>query len=115
MLTKISSIYLYTGIQVPAIPNSDSSKAKAHMDEILEGKYIWLNYADPNQFSQVFEPISTWFFANIDGTMNVERFPFVIYTEEHDDLDSAYWPRIILYGLDEIKEAGLEALYQLGR
>jgi len=67
------------------------------------------------------EPLRTWRFANkvTDtnkyGTFDFQEFPFLIYTEVHDDLSPSQYPKIVLYGYDEIVDSNILELYQLGR
>jgi hypothetical protein len=111
-ITKIDDIYLYTDLSWDPSEVSESVDAKAFLDA-CGLTYIHLNYADPEQHPFVFDPLSSWSFS--DGSHKIETFPFVIYTEIHDDLSPAKYPKVLLYGLDEIENSNLTELYQLGR
>jgi hypothetical protein len=111
-IIKIDDIYLYTDIQEEKNEQTESVDAKAFMDS-LDIKYTNLNYPIPEEHHLNFVPLGTWVFA--DGQHVFEKFPFVIYTEIHDDLSPAYYPRVLLYGLNEIKDSNLLELYSLGR
>lgn len=112
-ITKIDSVYLYTDLTWAEDEVSDSVDAKKYLED--NGvEFIHLNYADPAQHEAALAPLRTWLFA--DGQhQEISNFPLVIYTEVHDDMESAYYPKVLLYGLDAIKESNLTDLYQLGR
>jgi hypothetical protein len=46
---------------------------------------------------------------------SLDEFPFVVYTEVHDDIDTEFQPKVIIYGLDAIKQSNIATLYKLGR
>ena len=45
----------------------------------------------------------------------IQAFPFVIYTECDYSQPMHTWPKVLVYGADAIKSAGLSDLYKLGR
>lgn len=113
-ITKIDSIYLYTDLTWAEGEVSDSTKAQKYLDD--NGiQYIHLNYADPTQHEAALAPLRTWLFS--DGLLHeeIKAFPLVIYTECHDDMESAMYPKVLLYGLDAIKDSNITDLYELGR
>jgi hypothetical protein len=112
-ITKIDSIYLYTNLTWAEDEVSDSVEAKKYLED--NGvQFIHLNYADPVQHEAALAPLRTWLFA--DGQHEeITEFPLVIYSEVHDDLETAFYPKVLLYGLDAIKDSTLTDLYQLGR
>jgi hypothetical protein len=131
-ITKIEQIYLYTDqvfegvtvptppdkidmadIDVPAPADNDSAKAIAWLAEHGITDYVNLNYGDPSTHADCFTPLNTWPF--IGKTEDIAAFPFVYYTEVHDDLPANSMPMVLLYGLDAIKNSNLSDLYQLGK
>lgn len=112
-ITKIDSIYLYTDLTWAEDEVSDSVEARKYLDD--NGvEYIHLNYADPTQHEAALSPLRTWLFT--DGLHEeINEFPLVIYSEVHDDIPSALYPKVLLYGLDAIKDSNITDLYQLGR
>jgi hypothetical protein len=111
-ISKIDAIYLYTDMTWEEGEKTDSTQARAYLD--AEGvEYILLNYADPAQHEDATSPLRTWGF--IDGYHDIKAFPFVIYTEVHDDMSMTKWPKVLLYGLDAIIESNISDLYKLGR
>jgi hypothetical protein len=111
-IIKIDDIYLYTDIQEENNEQTESVNARAFMDS-LGINYTNLNYSDTFQHDLNFIALSTWIF--IDGQYEIKSFPFVIYTEIHDDLSPANYPKVLLYGLNEINDSNLLELYTLGR
>ena len=111
-ITKIEQIYLYTD-QVPDAENTDSTKAIAWFAEQGITDFVNLNYADASVHQDCFTPLNTWSF--IGKTEDIAAFPFVYYTEVHDDLPANSMPMVLLYGLDAIKNSNLSDLCQLGK
>jgi len=106
-LTKIDDIYLYTGLTASA---NNSYAAKKWFDE--QGiEYIFMHYGNEAEHASLFAALDTWW----PGEHTFTDFPFVVYTEIHDDLSPRNYPRICLYGLDNIVNSNLPQLYQLGR
>lgn len=111
-ITKIDDIYLYTDLDWTPDQIGESVDAKSYMDT-TGINYIHLNYADPAQHHDAISPLNSWGFS--DGSHTIDKFPFIIYTEIHDDLSPSAYPRVLLYGLEAIKNSNLVELYQLGR
>lgn len=114
MLIRIDDIHLYTNIDWLATNPGDSHEAKDFMDS-LGIEYTNLNYADPEQWPEVFSSLRWWDFANIDGFHDFQDFPFLILTEVHDNLSPSRYPRRLYVGLDEIKDSGIAEQYLIGR
>lgn len=114
-MTKIDAIYLYTDFQWDSNEVTESTEAKKFLDD--NGiQYTLLNYAIKEDHENCLAPLRSWAFSNIEGgTHSFEKFPFVIYTEVHDDLPIDQMPRVLLFGIDAIKESNIVELYQLGR
>ena len=93
---------------------TDSAKAIQWLAENGITDYVNLNYADPSVHADCFAPLNTWYFENC-GNHTFTAFPFLYYTEVHDDRPVNQMPIILHYGLDEIKNSNLIELYQLGR
>jgi hypothetical protein len=112
-LQKIDDIFLYTDLNWDPKEQSDSVEAKKWMDS-LGIKYEHLNYADKREHDKnVHAPLRTWMFTR--GRHSFGSFPFVIYTEVHDDLSPARYPRVLHFGLEEIISSNLAEIYKLGR
>lgn len=118
-IVKIEQIYLYTD-QVfdtetktfgPA--DSDSAKALAWFAEQGITDFVNLNYSDPSVHADCFAPLNSWPF--IGKTEDISAFPFVYYTEVHDDLPANSMPMVLLCGLDAIQNSNLSDLCQLGK
>ena len=78
-------------------------------------KYTVLNYPGDTAYNPgPLENLSTWEFAN-GRRIDFQAYPFIIYTEMHDDLPINDWPKVCLYGRDEIFNSNIIELYQLGR
>lgn len=109
MLTRIADIQLYMGL-TPEV--ADCYAAKTFLESV-QVKYTPYMYTDPAQHAANFEAISSW---KLEGAPEVlDKFPFVIYTEIHDDLEPSQYPRKCIYGLDAIKSSGIAELYKTGR
>lgn len=131
-IVRIEQIYLYTDqvfnservdpapgsgdpvtASPPVVAESDSAKAIAWFAEQGITDYVNLNYGDPASHADCFAPLNSWEF--IGKKQDIASFPFVYYTEVHDDRPVNAMPMVLLYGLDEIKNSNLSALYQLGK
>lgn len=118
-IVKIEQIYLYTDqvfdteTRLPVVPDSDSAKAIAWFAEQGITDFVNLNYGDPAAHEDCFAPLNTWSFHG--KTEEITAFPFVYYTEVHDDLPANNMPMVLLYGLDAIQNSNLSDLYQLGK
>jgi hypothetical protein len=117
-IIRIEQIYLYTdqtyNEQGLVDPNTDSAKAIQWLADNDITDYVNLNYGDPAFHPDCFAPLNSWYFENC-GNHTFTGFPFLYYTEVHDDKPVNQMPMILLYGLDEIKNSTLSELYQLGK
>ena len=111
-IQKIDSIYLYTDMTWAPGETGPSVEARDHMDS-LGVPYTLMNYADPEQHEAALDPLRDWPMIGMPDAL--EAFPFVIYTEVHDDIEADSQPRVILYGVDAIKQSNVATLYKLGR
>lgn len=101
MIEKIRKIYLY------ADDTKSSADAKKWLDDNkVPYEYLW--YGDKTQHPEVFNAINTWTFGN---AVKVNKFPFVIYNEMHDNGDVVIQ---CLHGLNNIKSSNLVELLELG-
>jgi hypothetical protein len=133
-IVKIEQIHLYTdqvfiaqpesqppeavepitvNASVVADIDSDSAKAIAWFAEQGITDFTHLNYGDPAAHADCFAPLNTWPF--LGKTEDIAAFPFVYYTEVHDDLPANNMPMVLLYGLDAIQNSNLSDLCQLGK
>ena len=106
-LIKIDDVFLYTGLSETA---TDSYNAKKWIDE--QGiKYEFMHYGDEIQHAELFAALSTWW----PDQPAITAFPFIVYTEIHDDLSPRNYPKVCIRGLAAIQESTLPQLYKLGR
>ncbi len=110
MLTKIDDIHLYTCDAIT--PNTECAAAVQYFADNSVIDYTLLNYADPTQHADCLAPINTWWH---NGEPEVTGFPFVIYTEIHDNLPPSRYPLVAIQGLDNITNSTFAEIYQLGR
>ena len=115
-ISKIDDICLYTNI----VWEEDKATYQDCFDAIqyfADNGIIQisnLNYGDHSQIDACINPLRSWQFK--DGMhSDISSFPFVIYTECDYSAPMNTWPRVLVYGLDAIKAAGLPDLYKLGR
>ena len=106
-IIKIEKIYLYTD------QTDDSANALSWFAENEITDFVNLNYPDPTTHQNCFNPLNTWTFA--DGLHTFTAFPFVHYTEVHDDLPEYNMPVVLLKDLSSITSSNLAELYKLGR
>ena len=106
-LTKIDDIFLYTGFNESA---TTSYQAKKWLDA-QNIKYEFMHYGAEDEHQMLFDSLNTWWPDKHVFT----DFPFVIYTEVHDDLSPRNYPKVCLMGLDNIVNSNLVDLYKLGR
>jgi hypothetical protein len=108
MITGITNIYLYT----KDVFNEKSScfKAKKFLDD-NQISYVNLNYPDSSQHEELLSAVSSWW----RGEIEVKAFPFLHYTEVHEDLDPSQYPIEILRGLTQIRNSNLAELNLLGK
>lgn len=100
-ITKIEEVHLYTA---EAVDNqAEMIKAKAFMDK-SEIPYINLNYNDAATLQEILDNVNTWWARPDINLPPVERFPFLTYTEVHDDIPARYSPVKYKQGLAEIED-----------
>jgi len=107
-IVKIEEVYLYSSdITDDAAENT---AAAAFMDHsgISFGKLL---YNDVEQCQSVLDAVNTWWNEDRynNGTLYAPKlepatkYPFLVYTEVHDDLPARYSPVRYVQGLDAIK------------
>ena len=106
-LIKIDDVDLYTGFTASA---ADCYAAKKWLDE-QNITYTLMNYADDSQHNDLFNALNTWW----PNQHTFTDFPFVIYTEIHDDLSPKNYPKVCIQGLADIQASNLPQLWKLGR
>jgi len=108
-LTRIDDIQLYMGMTADA---AECYEVKKYLQD--NGiKFETYMYADDSQHAQLFSSLGTW---NMQGAPTViSKFPFVIYTEVHDDLSPSKYPRICIYGLTDLSTSDIQTKYKIGR
>lgn len=113
-LSKIDGICLYTGIdwENPTGFSVEFDCLQYFKDNgIVDFQH--LNYHADHQ-AECLASLQNWMF--VDGQHpEIQAFPFVIYTECDYSQPMHTWPRVLVYGADAIKTAGLYDLYKLGR
>lgn len=111
-IVKIDDLYLYSSFAKDVVA---SFQAKKYLEEngLIENRdYVHLIYNNSEDHDMIFSNLGTWDF--VDGRHAFSSFPFLIYTEIHDDLKPSQFPKIVRKGVDEIK-AGIAELFKLGR
>lgn len=121
MLTRIDDLYLYTNIDFQSGDIQMSHMAQKFFEE-ADVPVVLMNYNGSEAVLEAaLEPLRTWTFSNMIsdtnkyGRFDLQEFPFLIYTEIHDDLPPSQYPKVLLYGYDEIVDSNILELYQLGR
>jgi hypothetical protein len=121
LLVRIDDIHLYTNIDWASGDLQVSHMAQKFFEE-NDMPVILMNYnGSPEILEAALEPLRTWRFenkiseTNKYGLFDLQEFPFLIYTEVHDDIPPSKFPRILLYGYDEIVDSNILELYKLGR
>jgi hypothetical protein len=102
---KIEEVYLYT---TDTLDNPvENIQAQAFMEN--SGiPYIRMYYNDPEQVNEVINIMNKWW--NREGlpeyaiSPNIEKMPYVVYTEVHDDIPARLSPIRYLAGIDDIKK-----------
>ena len=112
-IVKIEEIYLYfSGATDDAAENI---QAAAFMDH--SGiPYTKLLYGDAAQCAEVLTAVNTWWTLERDfapALPPVTKYPFLVFTEVHDNVPASYSPVRYLEGLDAIKTfADIYATYR---
>ena len=99
-LVKIEEVYLYTAEGVD--DQAEMIRAKAFMDS--SGiPYIHLSYNDINVTQEVLTNINTWWERPDINLPPIEHYPFITYTEVHDDIPARYSPVKYKQGIADIE------------
>lgn len=99
-IVRIEEIYLY--VTQYGDNAAENIEASAFMDHSgLEYTRLWYN--DPAQHEEVLNAITSWVTSPASGCQPVTKFPFLVYTEVHDDRPARSSPIKVLQGIDEIK------------
>lgn len=99
-IVRIEEVYLYaTQYGDNAVENIEASAFMDHSG--IEYTRLWYN--DPAQHPDVLSSITSWVTSPGSGCEPVTKFPFLVYTEVHDDRPARSSPIKRLQGIDEIK------------
>lgn len=99
-LVKIEEVYLYTKDGFQDVP--EMLKAKAFMDK-TGIPYTHLNYNDQGGAEETLRSVNTWWSRPDINLPPVEKYPFITYTEVHDDIPARYSPVKYKQGLENIE------------
>jgi len=106
-IVKIDDVYLYANEYEET---SECYEAKKWLeDNGIEHEFMYYGEAEAHQ--RLFESAS----INWPDQPPLNKFPFLVYTEIHDNLRPSQYPQVCLRSLEEIKNSNLELLYKLGR
>lgn len=98
-VVKLEEIYLYTSDM--ADNAADQIAAQSFMDH--SGiPYTRLMYSSQEQHESVLVIVNTWLSPN-SGLPPVTDYPFLVYTEVHDDIPARQSPVKYLQGVEAIK------------
>ncbi len=109
-LTKIVDCYLYSGF-------TEEAQACSDLKIWLENNNIdfqFLFYADNSQHEAVFTALNSWW-PKLEPENKLDKFPIFVYTEVHDDLTPAKYPRKFFKSVTEIQASDFLTQYLLGR
>ena len=99
-VVKIEEVYLYTS---EASANAaENIQAKAFMDHSTI-PFTNLFYNDQTQLEEVLSSINTWWTRPDINLPPITEFPFITYTEVHDDIPARFSPVKYLAGIEAIK------------
>lgn len=100
-IVKIEEVYLYdTQCGDNAVENLEAAAFMDHSG--IEYTRLWYN--DPSQHEAVLSSVNSWVTSPMSGSMPpITGFPFLVYTEVHDDRPARSSPVKYLQGLDAIK------------
>lgn len=107
-IMKLEEIYLYTSDVVENA--AENIQAKAFMDH--SGiTYTNLTYNNLEHTNEVINTVNTWWTNNNPLTQRdpLTKYPFLVYTEVHDNIPARWSPIKALEGLENIKN--FPALY----
>lgn len=98
-LVKIEEVFLYVATtENPA----ENLEAVAFMDH-SNIPYVKLQYNDSEQLPNVLAAVNTWWDRPDVNLPPLTGFPFLVYTEVHDNILARHSPVKYLAGLDNIK------------
>lgn len=106
MIKGIKDVYLYTGSVQKTSAQSTAAKEWLETNGVA---FTHLHYADKDAHKEIFSAVMTWW----QNKYVINAFPFLIYTEVHDDIEEALSPRVLLQGLGAIKNSNLLELLAL--
>lgn len=99
-IVKIEEVFLYTSEYVgDAIQNI---QANAFMEK-SGVPYTKLFYNELNQSNEVLNTVNTWFARPDVNLPPLETYPFIVYTEVHDDIPARYSPVKYVSGKENIE------------
>jgi hypothetical protein len=100
-IVKIEEVYLYaTQYGDNAAENIEAGAFMDHSG--IDYTRLWYN--DPVQHTDVIAAINSWVTSPMSGSMDpITKFPFLVYTEVHDDRPARSSPVKYLEGIDAIK------------
>ena len=99
-IVKIEEVFLYAAMSGTDV--AENLEAVAFMDH--SGiQYVKLQYNDAEQLSAVLSAVNSWWQRPDMARDPVTKFPFVVYTEVHDNIPARHSPVRCLEGLEAIK------------
>lgn len=89
-IVKIEEVFIYVSVSSVDDP-VENAKALAAIDHsgIPFGKLI---YSDPEQRQMIFDSVNSWWCRDPYNLEPVNSFPFITYTEVHDDIPARSSP-----------------------
>lgn len=101
-IMKLEEIYLYTSDVAENL--AENIRAKAFMDHsgII---YTNLSYNSLEHTNEVINTVNTWWTTNNPATQRdpLTKYPFLVYTEVHDDIPARWSPVKALEGAENIE------------
>jgi len=99
-IVKIEEVFLYTATATTNV--AENLEAVAFMDH--SGiQYTKLQYNDAEQLPAVLSAVNTWWDRPDMAREPLTGFPFLVYTEVHDDIAARHSPVRCLDGIEKIK------------
>lgn len=99
-VVKIEEVTLYVATPVSNV--TENLEAVGFMDH--SGiPYVKLQYNDASQLPDVLTGVNTWWTRPDVALPPLEGFPFLVFTEVHDNIPARYSPVKYVAGLDAIK------------
>lgn len=109
MLTRIDDIHLYMGMTADAAECYEAKKFL--VDNGIA--FVPYMYGDDSAHAGLFEALTSW---NMPGApAQIAKFPFLTYTEVHDNLPPSQYPRICVYGAAALRNSDIVTKYKIGR